>query len=131
MRSKPILSMLAMTAAVLAFAFSSAEAGFPQPPGILIPPGLPGSSVNVHVDGYLPAPPGVNVMIDSGRPYYVQSDRRVYIERDSRRWDKHGHYKKEKKYKEKHGNKNGHYKEDKGGRGGHEGGGHEGGGHGR
>jgi hypothetical protein len=121
MRTKSVLSMLILTAAVLTFAFHDAEAGFPAPPGvpgILIPPGLPGSSVNVRVDGYVPAPPGVNVQIDSGRPYYVESNRRVYIERErpGKHYDKKyykeekKHYKKHKKHHEDRGNHYGHDK---------------------
>jgi hypothetical protein len=55
--------------------------------------------VNVHVNGFLPAPPGVHVMIDSGRPYYVERDRRVYMERErpAKR------YKKQKKHHDNHG----------------------------
>ena len=122
MRTKAILSMLILTAAVLSFTFDNAEAG--GVPGNLIPPGLPGSSVNVHVNGYLPAPPGVNVQIDAGRPYYVESNRRVYIEREPSRHDNRRHYKKYKKHHRDHGDKHGHYKEEHGGHGGR-------GGHGR
>ena len=126
MRTKSILSLLILTAAVLTFTFHDAEA-FPGPPGvpgILIPPGLPGSSVNVHVNGYLPAPPGVNVQIDAGRPYYVESNRRVYIERE-----RPGRHYKNKHYKNHHednGNKNGHAKHEGHGNEGH---GNEGHGH--
>lgn len=123
MRSKSVYSMLIMTALLLTLAFSSAEAG-PSFPGILIPPGLPGSSVDVRIQGYVPAPPGVNVRIDAGRPYYVQSDRRVYMERE--RPVEHRHYKKHKKHKRHHdrGYRNGHDRHDddrhegRGGRGG-------------
>lgn len=118
MRTKSIASMLLIAAAVFAFASNEAKAG--GIPGILIPPGLPGSSVNVHVTGYLPAPPGVHVQMDAGRPYYVQSDRRVYIEKEGpRKHDKHKH-KKQKKHHDDNGNKRGHDKhEGNGGRGGH------------
>jgi hypothetical protein len=109
MRTKSVLSMLILTAAVLTISFSAAEA-FPAPPGVLIPPGLPGSRVNVQVNGYVPAPPGVNVQIDAGRPYYVESNRRVYMEREgSGRHDNRKHY-KYKKHHENKGNKFGHDK---------------------
>lgn len=116
MRTKSILSTLIITAAVvITIGGNDASAGFPAPPGVpgvLIPPGLPGSNVNVRIDGYLPAPPGVHVLIDSGRPYYVERDRRVYIERE--RPSKHNkHYKKEKKHHEDNGN---HYGEEKHGK---------------
>jgi hypothetical protein len=100
MRTKSILSILLLSATVFTFASNNAEAGVP---GILIPPGLPGSSVNVHVDGYLPAPPGVNVQIDAGRPYYVESGRRVYIARERPHY-KDRHYKKGKRHHEDRGN---------------------------
>jgi hypothetical protein len=63
-----------------------------------------GADVNVSINGYLPAPPGVHVYVDSGRPYYIERERRVYIEKDPgyrrhrhdrgrhRGWEKgHGH----------------------------------------
>ena len=61
--------------------------------------------VNVQINGYLPAPPGVQIYMDAGRPYYVERDRRVYVERDRK-------YKKPKKYKDKHrhGHDNGKHK---------------------
>jgi len=117
MRTRSVLSMLIMTAAVLTFAFNNAEAGFPAPPGILIPPGLPGSSVNVSVTGYLPAPPGVHVYVDAGRPYYVERDRRVYIEREKPAKQHKKHYKKHKRHHDDNGNRHGHDKHE--GRGGH------------
>lgn len=117
MRTRSILSLLVITAATLTFTFNTAEAGFPAPPGILIPPGLPGSSVNVRINGYVPAPPGVNVQIDAGRSYYVESDRRIYIEKEK---PKHKHHKKHKKHHDDQGNHYGHDKhEGHGGRGGH------------
>ena len=103
MRRKSILTLLIMTAVTLTFGLTDATAGFPGPPGLPglpPPPGLPAPpGVNVHVTGFLPAPPGVHVMIDSGRPYYVERDRRVYMERErpSRR------YKKYKKHHEDRG----------------------------
>ena len=100
MRTRSVLSVLVLTAAVLTFAFNDAEAGFPAPPGIFIPPGLPGSSVNVNVTGYIPAPPGVNIQVDAGRPYYVESHRRVYMEREPKHYKKH--HKKHRKHKRHH-----------------------------
>jgi hypothetical protein len=108
MRTKSILAMLMLTAATLTLNFQPAEA----------------ANVNVNISGYLPPPPGVYVRVDAGRPYYVEHDRRVYMER---RPAKHRKY-----YKEKHhdnGMKNGHYKDE--GRGEHGGGEHGGGGRGR
>ena len=97
MRRKSILSLMIMTAAVLTMGLTEAKAGFPGPPGLPGLPGLPAPNVSVNVNGFLPAPPGVHVMIDSGRPYYVERDRRVYMERD------HRHYKKYKKHHRNNG----------------------------
>ena len=117
MRTKSIFSILVMTAVVITFGLNEAKAGFPAPPGVpgvLIPPGLPGSNVDVHVNGYLPAPPGVHVQIDNGRPYYVERERRVYMERERpAKHYKNKHYKKEKKHHEDNGNHYGHDKHDK------------------
>ena len=97
---KTIYSLLIMSAVAMTFGLNEAKAGLPGPPGL---PGLPGPNVNVHVNGFLPAPPGVHVMIDSGRPYYVERDRRVYMEREkpARR------YKKYKKHHDNRGRGNG------------------------
>jgi len=112
MRTKSILSMLLLTAAAITFGLNEAKAGFPAPPGLPGPP-----DVNVHVNGYLPAPPGVHVEIDGGRPYYVERDRRVYIEREGpARHYKKRHYKKEKKHHEDQGNHYGHDKQEQHGR---------------
>lgn len=82
------------------------------------------SSVNVQVNGYLPAPPGVNIQIDAGRPYYVEGTRRVYMEKEPARRDNRRPYKKEKKHHKDNGHKYGHYKEEHGGNGGRGGHGH-------
>ncbi len=96
-------SALILVAAVITVNLNDANAGFPLPPGLPAPPG-----VSVNINGYLPPPPGVHVRIDSGRPYYMERDRRVYMERER----PNKHYKKYKKYKhhKDHGRKNGHYK---------------------
>jgi len=97
MRIKTIFTLMVIAAATMTLNLSEAQAGFPAPPGLPglpAPPGLPGPNVNVHVNGFLPAPPGVHVMIDSGRPYYVERDRRVYMERER----PGRHYKKYKKH---------------------------------
>ena len=116
MRTKSILAMLLVTATVVVTFGSndSANAGLPLFPGV---PGSP--TVNVRVDGYLPAPPGVNVQIDSGRPYYVERERRVYIEREPVRYVEKRHYKKYKKHKKHHNDHDDH--DDNRGRGKHNG----------
>ena len=95
MRTKSILAILMMTAASLTLSLDPAVA----------------ANVDVNINGFLPAPPGVIVQVDAGRPYYVQHDRRVYMERDQ--GPQHRRH-----FKEKHhdnGRKNGHDKEDHGG----------------
>lgn len=113
MYKKSIRSILLMTAVAITFSINDAGAGLPRLP---MPPAPP--NVNVRVDGYLPAPPGVNVQIDSGRPYYVEHERRIYIEREQPRKHYKKHYKKRKKHHDNHGNRYGHDE-------------HEGRGHGR
>jgi hypothetical protein len=45
---------------------------------------IAGTSVNVNINGYLPAPPGVQVVLAGGRPCYREDGRVVYLERDKR-----------------------------------------------
>jgi len=105
MRKKYIFPMLIMTAVVITFGLNDAKVGFAAPPG------LPPPNVNIRIDGYLPAPPGVHIQMESGRPYYVERQRRVYIEEDkSSKHYKNKHYKKEKKHPEDRGKKRGHDK---------------------
>jgi len=47
-----------------------------------------GTAVNVSINGYLPAPPGVQVVLAGGRPCYRENGRVIYLERD-RRHHKH------------------------------------------
>ena len=96
MLKKSIVSLLILSAVAITFGLNEARAGLPAPPGL---PGLPGPNVNVRVNGFLPAPPGVHVMVDSGRPYYMERDRRVYMERERPA----RHYKKYKKHHENRG----------------------------
>jgi hypothetical protein len=94
MRTKFILSMLIMTAVASTFGFKEANAGLP---GL---PGLPAPNVNVSINGFLPAPPGVTIQFYSGRPYYVERGHRVYLKE-----------KKHDKHHKGHGHKYGHYKQ--------------------
>ena len=100
MQMKTILPMLIMTVAVITSSIDSAQA----------------ANVDVNINGYLPAPPGVTVRVDAGRPYYVERDRRVYMERQ--RPDRHHKYrhKKEQRRHEDNGHKNGHDKHEEHGR---------------
>jgi hypothetical protein len=109
---KIVSNLLIMTAVAITFGLNEARAGFPAPPGL---PGSP--NVNVRINGYLPAPPGIHVLIDGGRPYYVERDHRVYMERERPA----RHYKKKKKHHEDNGYKYGHYNQERHGRDKHEG----------
>lgn len=80
------LTVLMLVVALFVSSVTVPTAGFSAPLG-----------VNVQISGYLPTPPGVSILIDSGRPYYVERDRRVYVQRDP----KYKHYKK-KHYKPHH-----------------------------
>lgn len=87
MSKRLFFSTITMAAVITALSGAAvATAGFPAPPG-----------VNVQINGYLPSPPGVRILLDSGRPYYVERNRRVYVERDPR------HYRK-KHYRDRYGN---------------------------
>lgn len=62
-----------------------------------------GVDLNIQLGAYLPAPPGVRIYVDAGRPYYVENHRRVYMEkRDHHDHGRHlghekgeGHHRKE------------------------------------
>lgn len=90
MRVKHFMSVLMLTAVLASFAIGNAEA----------------ANVSVNINGYLPAPPGVAIRVDAGRPYYVERDRRVYMERrPSKHYRKHHkkrHYKDERHYDRGH-----------------------------
>ena len=71
------LAGLVALAAVAAFSgVSESQAGFPLPPA----PPLPG--LNIRVEGFIPAPPGVHIYYADERPYYIKKGRRVYLEKD-------------------------------------------------
>lgn len=105
MRTKIMYSMLMLTAVSITFGLNEANAAFSAEVG--------SPNVNFRISDYQPAPPNVYVQNDGGRPYYVERDRRVYMEK--RKPGKHyKHYKKEKKHHEDrdrdegHGRGNGH-----------------------
>lgn len=73
-----------------------------------------GVDLNIQLGAYLPAPPGVRIYVDAGRPYYVENHRRVYMKkRDHHDNGRHlGHEKGEGHHKGEghgkgHGNKHG------------------------
>ena len=96
MRKSSFITVFMLAVTIIAvFGVAQSQAGFPAPPGV---PGILVPSVNIQVNGYLPAPPGVRVYSVDDRPYYMDGnrhDRRVYLEKD-RKHDKK--YKKNKKY---------------------------------
>jgi hypothetical protein len=65
-------------------------------------------NLSFSISDYQPAPPNVYVHQNSGRPYYVERDRRVYMER--RKPGKH--YKYDKKHHEDRGRHEGRGHED-------------------
>lgn len=95
MRAKSILSMLAMTAVVMTFGINEAGAA------VSVQVGTPNLSFSIN--DYQPAPPNVYVLNDGGRPYYMERDRRVYMEK------KH-HGKQKKKHNRGNGHDDGHGK---------------------
>ena len=95
MSSKSILSMLALTAVVMTFSINEAGAA------VSVQVGTP--NLSFSLSDYQPAPPNVYVLNDSGRPYYMERDRRVYMEK------KH-HGKHKKKHNRGHGHDDGHGK---------------------
>ncbi len=96
MRKKMILPLLILTAVAMTFGTNEAGAAFSAE--IAVP------NLNLRISDYQPAPPNVIVLSDGGRPYYVERDRRVYMEKKHRG----KHYKKEKKHHEDRGRKKGH-----------------------
>ena len=98
MLEKSFYSMLLLTAVSMTFGLNEAKAAFSAQVGT--------PNLNFSISDYPPAPPNVYIHSDRGRPYYVERDRRVYMEKRS-----HGkHYKKEKKHHDDHGRKHGHDK---------------------
>lgn len=66
-------------------------------------------NVNISLDAFLPAPPGVRVHVEAGRPYYIVNERRVYMERR----DKHDNGRHRGHDKDHRGKKKGHGKKHK------------------
>lgn len=96
MRNKTILSLLLLTALSLTVTCNDARSA------VSVQVGTP--NLNLSFSDYQPPPPNVYVQSDRGRPYYMERDRRVYMEKKQ-----HGKkYKKEKKHHENRGHENGH-----------------------
>lgn len=95
MCAKFILPVLLMIAATITFGADEATA--------IVSAQISTPNVSVSINGYLPAPPGVYILFDAGRPYYVEREERVYIKE---RPAEHNHGKK--KHHKKHGHKDDH-----------------------
>lgn len=77
---------VATAAALALLAFAAPDAGYAGP-----------VDVNIQLSGFLPAPPGVHVYFDAGRPYYVENHKRVYMKKKEK--GDHGKKKGHKKHK--------------------------------
>jgi len=61
--------------------------------GVAIPTkGFASIDANFQLNSYLPAPPGVQIHMEADRPYYIENNKRVYVERipNSRRGKQRG-----------------------------------------
>ena len=91
MNTKSIIYMLSLAAFALTFSHNEAKAA------VSVQVGTP--NLSFSISDYQPAPPNVYVHSDAGRPYYIERDRRVYMEKKH-----HGKkYKKEKRHHEDRG----------------------------
>lgn len=93
MRTKFILSLLLVAAATITFGPHEAKA--------IISAQISTPGVSVSINGYLPAPPGVFILYDAGRPYYVEREQRIYMKEKPA---------KQKKHHKDNGRKHGHDK---------------------
>lgn len=100
MRTKILISMLVLTAVTISFSLNESNAA------VSMQVGTP--NMNFSISDYQPPPPNVYVHNDAGRPYYVERDRRVYMEKKH-----HGKKHKKEKRHEDRGRGNGHDKHDK------------------
>lgn len=99
MRTKSIFAMLALAAVVMIFGINEAGAA------VSVQVGTPNASFSFS--DYQPAPPNVYVMSDGGRPYYVERDRRVYMQKKH-----HGRKYKKEKHNKRRGHDDGHNRRD-------------------
>lgn len=82
MTRKSPFPALATAAAIALLAFSAPTTGHASSVG-----------VNINLSGYMPVPAGVQIHVESGRPYYVENHRRVYVKKKGDRGKHKGHYK--------------------------------------
>ena len=100
MRTKIIIAILTLTAVSIFFGMNESNAA------VSLQVGTP--NLSFRLSDFQPAPPNVYVHQNSGRPYYVERDRRVYMERR-----KPGEHYKYDKHHDDNGRKKGHDKHDK------------------
>jgi hypothetical protein len=98
MRTRSIHCLQMITALLVMFSFSEANAAFSAAVGT--------PNLSFSISDYQPAPANVYVHNNGGRPYYMERDHRVYMKKRH-----HGHgYEKEKHHHEDNGRKHGHDK---------------------
>jgi hypothetical protein len=73
------LSLTLAVAAAAAFAVAGPEAA--QAGSV---------DLNIQLGAYIPAPPGMRIYVEAGRPYYVENHRRVYMKK--RHHEDHGRH---------------------------------------
>jgi hypothetical protein len=95
MRTQSIYTLLTLAAITLTFGSNDASGA------VSLQVGTPNLSFSIN--DYQPAPPNVYIHNDQGRPYYVERDRRVYMEKKK----SHNH-KKEQKHHDNNGHRDGH-----------------------
>jgi hypothetical protein len=66
------------------------------------------AEVNIQINGYLPAPPGVRVYQGGSRPYYIHRNRRVYLKKDHRHHRDNRRRGQEYRERDDHGRNEGH-----------------------
>lgn len=94
MHSIKILPALIISAVVAVGSFTMPTTGF--------------AAVNIQIQGFLPAPPGVRVYEGGGRPYYIHKKRRVYMKKDMRHQQENNRRGQESKGRDDRGRNEGH-----------------------
>lgn len=81
MCTKFILPVLLMIAATITFGADEATA--------IVSAQISTPNVSVSINDYQPAPPGVFILYDAGRPYYVEREQRIYMVEKQPKHKKH------------------------------------------
>jgi hypothetical protein len=100
MLTKSIIFMVILAAVSMTFGLNESNAA------VSVQVGTP--NVSFSINDYQPAPPNVYVRSDRGRPYYMERDRRVYMEKR-----KPGKHYKNDKHHEDRGRDEGHDRGDR------------------